>query len=33
MQMEAAYVADVRLIKDIGYMIRTVRPLAELDGH
>jgi exopolysaccharide production protein ExoY len=33
MQLEARYVEDVRLMKDIGYMLRTLRPLLELDGH
>jgi exopolysaccharide production protein ExoY len=33
MQLEAGYAAEVRLMKDIGYMLRTLRPLMELDGH
>jgi exopolysaccharide production protein ExoY len=33
MQLEAGYAADVSLLKDIGYIARTVRPLMELDGH
>jgi lipopolysaccharide/colanic/teichoic acid biosynthesis glycosyltransferase len=33
MQLEAGYAEDVGLIKDIAYMIRTLRPLMELDGH
>lgn len=32
MQMEAGYAPDVRLMKDISYMIRTVKPLVKLDG-
>lgn len=33
MQIEAGYASDVRLLKDLGYVIRTVKPLVELDGH
>ena len=33
MQLEAGYAADVRLSKDLTYIIRTVKPLMELDGH
>jgi exopolysaccharide production protein ExoY len=33
MQLEAGYAEEMRLIKDIGYIVRTLRPLIELDGH
>ena len=33
MQMEAAYAPEMGLLKDIGYMLQTVRPLIRLDGH
>ena len=33
MQLEAGYAADVRLSKDLAYIIRTAKPLMELDGH
>jgi exopolysaccharide production protein ExoY len=33
MQLEAGYADDVRLMKDFGYIVRTLRPLMELDGH
>jgi lipopolysaccharide/colanic/teichoic acid biosynthesis glycosyltransferase len=33
MQIEAGYAADVRLSKDLAYIIRTAKPLIELDGH
>lgn len=33
MQLEASYATDVRLMKDVGYLIRTIKPLVELDGY
>ena len=33
MQLEAGYAADVRLSTDLTYIIRTAKPLLELDGH
>ena len=33
MQLEAGYAEEMRLMKDIGYIVRTLRPLIELDGH
>ena len=33
MQLEAGYAADVRLSRDLTYIIRTAKPLLELDGH
>ncbi len=33
MQLEAGYAVDVRLRKDLAYIIRTAKPLMELDGH
>jgi exopolysaccharide production protein ExoY len=33
MQLEAGYAEEMRLMKDIGYIARTLRPLIELDGH
>jgi exopolysaccharide production protein ExoY len=33
MQLEARYAPDIRLLSDIGYMLRTIRPLMRLDGH
>ncbi len=32
MQLEAGYAPDVRPMRDIGYMLRTVKPLVKLDG-
>jgi exopolysaccharide production protein ExoY len=33
MQLEAGYASDMSLLKDVGYMIRTAKPLWRLDGH
>jgi lipopolysaccharide/colanic/teichoic acid biosynthesis glycosyltransferase len=33
MELEAGYATDVRLLKDVAYILRTARPLLELDGH
>ncbi len=33
MALEAGYSADVRFLKDLAYVVRTAKPLLELDGH
>ena len=32
-QRDAGYLADVRLLNDLGRIVRTAKPLLELDGH
>jgi lipopolysaccharide/colanic/teichoic acid biosynthesis glycosyltransferase len=33
MELEAAYAPEMGLMKDIGYMLQTIKPLMRLDGH
>ncbi len=33
MELEAGYSADVRFLSDLAYILRTAKPLLELDGH
>lgn len=33
MELDAGYSADVRFLQDLAYVVRTAKPLLELDGH
>jgi lipopolysaccharide/colanic/teichoic acid biosynthesis glycosyltransferase len=32
-KLEATYFRDVRLLRDVAYLLVTVRPLLRMDGH